>query len=133
MHRGVVAMSSAKGADEAQEGWVDAATYGLRYAAERQGVNLHTYDASTLARNAVHHALSSGYVVTREDANKRVEDERRKADTHLRRACAAEVAADQQRSRLIAALATWPDREAAEELAHTCGLLLPPAKDEETA
>jgi hypothetical protein len=103
---------------------VEAARYGLKWEADRQGLNLFSYDVERMARNALHHALKSGHVVTHADMDERLAKERRNADVQLRRACAAEVNADRQLSRLERALAAWPDREAAELLAKKCGVLL---------
>jgi hypothetical protein len=113
--------------------WLAAATYGLRYAAERQGLNLHTYNVEAMAEAAVHHALNTTQIITREDAEAKIEKVERICDQHLRRACAAEGARDRQMSKLQYALSAWPDRQAAEVLAKECGVLLLPEKEADVA
>lgn len=76
------------------------ATYGLRYKAEQQGLNLHGYDVEALARNTLHHALASGQIVLREDHDRQLAEAREDGEAAKRRWSAAHADVDRTLVRL---------------------------------
>lgn len=101
--------------------------WGLRFAAEKQGLSLHTYDVDELARITIIHAIDHG-VVPQDRWSAAIEDGKRKEAQVLKRACAAEGARDRQmvKTQEVLSRLAATDRPLAEALAADIGVLLLP-------
>ena len=88
----------------APEQAVGAAEHGLRWTAERLGLNVWSYDTRVIAENVLHHALRSSFVVTYDVMVRRIEDEKAKTERWKRSWAAAEAERDRALCRIQAAL-----------------------------
>jgi hypothetical protein len=119
--------------DELAKSVQDAASYGLKFAADKQRLSLHAVDeawvASVVAKHALTAAVHAGEMIDIQRHKAEV-DRLKRRESQLSNAWAgAKVEADRQLQRVQSALADLGDRKIAESLAEKIGVILPAESD----